>query len=219
MTRVAVIDYGAGNMVSIVHALTAAGASVTVARRGRDLAEADGVVVPGVGASGPAMARLRRAGFDEAIPRVVEEGATYLGVCLGMQLLFERSEEDGALGFGLMRGEVRALPAAPSLPHIGWNELEPVRPAHPLLHGIADHDACYFVHSYAPVPEDDAIVLAWTEHGGRFASIVAQGRLLGVQFHPERSGEVGLRLLRNFVALAARGSAVTAPDAAAAVAR
>ena len=211
MTRIALVDYGAGNMVSIAHALARAGADVAVATRGSDVAAADAVVVPGVGASGPAMRRLRRYGLAAAIERAVGDGAFYLGVCLGMQLLFERSEEDGAEGFGLLRGRVRGIPDAPRLPHVGWNRLEGLR-AHALLAGIADGTPCYFVHSYAPEPVDPSIVLATTEHGGRFPSVVGSGRLLGVQFHPERSGADGIRILSNFVRLV-RDSRVGVPSA------
>jgi glutamine amidotransferase len=221
MTRVAVVDYGAGNMVSISRALAVVGAEVVIARRPADLAGARGLVVPGVGASGPAMRRLARIGMVQAIGDAVRGGATYLGICLGMQLLFERSEEDGARGLGLLPGVVQTLPDAPRLPHIGWNpvEIAPVDASgnpHPLLAGVPSGAACYFVHSYAPVPTDPSIVIARTEHGGRFVSAIAHDRLLGVQFHPERSGAVGLRILRNFVRLAAGESAsATTAEAAA----
>jgi glutamine amidotransferase len=199
---VAVVDYGASNMVSVGDALAAAGADVRLATRPRELVGAALVVVPGVGASGPAMRALRRRGLDVAIREALDDGATFLGICLGMQLLFERSEEDDAEGLGLLRGTVRALPDAPRLPHIGWNQLVLTRP-HPLTDGLVDGTPAYFVHSFAPVPEDAGSVIATTEHGGTFASAVASGRLLGVQFHPERSGADGLRLLANAVAFAA----------------
>lgn len=201
MTDVAVIDYGAGNLVSIQHALERAGATVRIAERPAHLAGADVVVVPGVGASGPAMARLRRLGMDRAITGAVEDGAWYFGVCLGLQLLFERSQEDGAEMLGLLAGSVERIPDAPRLPHIGWNALERVR-QHPLLDGVADGSPAYFVHSYVGMPEDRSTVVTETEHGGRFPSIVAAGRVLGIQCHPERSGTDGLRILCNLVRLA-----------------
>lgn len=213
MTEVALVDYGAGNLVSIQHALGRAGATVRRGGRPADLVGADVIVVPGVGASGPAMTQLRRHGLDCAITEAVSEGAWYFGVCLGLQLLFERSEEDGAEMLGLLQGSVQRVPDAPRLPHIGWNALEHVRD-HPLLDGVADGAPAYFVHSFVAVPDDRSMVIAETEHGGRFPSIVASGRVLGIQCHPERSGSDGLRILANLVQLAAPlGSAAVGPDA------
>lgn len=198
--RLAVVDYGAGNFVSITQALEMVGAAVSIARAPEDLEGVHGIVVPGVGASGPSMRRLRRRGLDRAIVESVADGGWYLGVCLGLQLLFERSDEDGARMLGLLPGNVVELPHAPRLPHIGWNSIERIRP-HPLLSGIRDGAPAYFVHSYVAVPTDPGAVVAETGHGGRFASVIAADRLLGVQFHPERSGSDGLQLLRNAVAL------------------
>jgi glutamine amidotransferase len=209
VTTVALIDYGAGNLVSIGQALELLGVEVRPCRRPDELAGADALVVPGVGASGPAMTRLRRQGLDRAIPDAVVAGAWYVGICLGLQLLFERSEEDGAQMLGLMPGNVALLPNAPKLPHIGWNGLEPVGDP-PLLRGIARGTPAYFVHSYVVVPDDPSSVVAETVHGGRFASAIAQGRLLGVQFHPERSGADGLRILANVIALIEGHAAGTA---------
>lgn len=203
-TPIAVIDYGAGNLVSISHALERVGAAVAIATRPSELQGAEGLVVPGVGASAPAMAALRRRGLVEAILAALDRGTPYLGICLGLQLLFERSEEDGAEGLAVLRGTVRQLLGAPRLPHIGWNQLERRRD-HPLLRDIPDGAACYFVHSYAGVPDDPSIVLAETEYGGHFPSAVASGPLLGVQFHPERSSEDGLQVLANYVELVRAG--------------
>jgi imidazole glycerol-phosphate synthase subunit HisH len=211
--RLAVIDYGAGNLVSIRNALTLVGAETVVARDAAGLVGADGIVVPGVGASAPAMNRLRRRGLVEPIWAAVAAGTWYVGICLGLQLLFERSDEDGARMLGLLRGRVSLIPDAPRLPHIGWNQLELVRPRHPVVSGIADGSPAYFVHSYVPVPEDPEVVVARTQHGGRFASLVAHERLVGFQFHPERSGRDGLRLLRDTVGLIAAGTAEAAVSA------
>lgn len=200
--RVAIADYGAGNLVSIRNALVRLGAEVHVATGADGLREADLIVVPGVGASAPAMARLRRRGLAEAIPAAIRTGTWYLGVCLGMQLLFDRSEEDGARMLGILPGEVRRLTGAPRLPHIGWNQLEAVRPD-PVLTGLPDRAPAYFVHSYAPVPADAAVIVTRTVHGDPFTSLVTSGRILGCQFHPERSGTDGLRILRNVLALVA----------------
>lgn len=202
--RVAVIDYGAGNLRSVVQALRAVGAQPFVVDRGSDarLAGTPAIVMPGVGASGPAMRRLRRLGLDVAIQAAVSDGAWYLGICLGLQLLFDTSAEDDTELLGLVAGRVEPIPDAPRLPHIGWNQVELRRP-HPLVVHLADGAPAYFVHSFAGRPTNDDVVLAETTHGGRFASIVASGRLLGTQFHPERSGADGLRLLADFVGMAA----------------
>jgi glutamine amidotransferase len=200
--RIAVVDYGAGNLVSIEQALTRVGARVTVARDPDAFAGADAIVVPGVGAAGPAMARLERYGLAQPIRAWIAAGRPYLGICLGLQLLFEGSDEDGATTLGILAGRTRRLEGAPTLPHIGWNQVERRR-EHPLFDGVADGADFYFVHSYAGVPADDAddVVVATTEHGLRFASVVARGAILGVQFHPERSGDDGLAVVGNFVAL------------------
>jgi len=202
---IAVVDYGAGNLVSIGHALERVGATVRLASGPRGLDEADGLVVPGVGAAGPAMGRLGRARLVEPIRRWVDDGRPYLGICLGLQLLFEASDEDGAETLGLLRGRSVRLEAAPSLPHIGWNQVVRSR-AHTLFDGLADDVDLYFVHSYAGRPDgrDADAVLATTEHGATFVSAIARGPLLGVQFHPERSGDDGLRLLSNFTSIVRR---------------
>jgi glutamine amidotransferase len=201
--RVAVVDYGAGNLVSIRNALQLLGAGVTVAAAPSDLADVDAVLVPGVGASAPAMEQLCRRGLADAILGRVRAGSWYIGICLGLQLMFERSSEDGAVMLGLLKGDVERLSDAPTLPHIGWNRLQ-IRRSHAVLDGLADGTPAYFVHSYAPVPADPGVVVAETEHGGRFASLVAGERIVGFQFHPERSGDDGLRMLANTLALIAR---------------
>jgi glutamine amidotransferase len=198
--RLAIVDHGAGNLVSIRNALALLGAEPRVASRPADLDGADAIVVPGVGASGPAMERLRAQGLEGPIVERVRAGTWYVGICLGMQLLFERSDEDDARMLGLLAGDVVLIPDAPRLPHIGWNRVAVRRP-HPILEGLADGTAAYFVHSYAPAPSDPGVVVAETEHGGRFASLVAAERIVGFQFHPERSGEDGLRMLGNLLGL------------------
>jgi glutamine amidotransferase len=198
--RVAVVDYGAGNLVSIRNALAQLGAEVRIATSAEGLDGADAILVPGVGASEPAMARLRRQGLERPIVEHVRGGTWFIGICLGLQLLFERSREDDARMLGLLQGDVEVIPDAPSLPHIGWNRLE-VRRQHPVLDGLDDGTPAYFVHSYVPVPADPDVIVTETEHGGRFASLVSSGRILGFQFHPERSGDDGLRMLGNTLAL------------------
>ncbi len=205
--RIGVVDYGAGNLVSIGQALARVGAEVRRVRRSDDLHDVQGLVVPGVGAAGPAMRRLGRTGLVEPLRDWVAADRPFLGICLGLQLLFEGSDEDGAETLGLLAGRTVMLESAPRLPHIGWNQVERRR-AHPLFAGIAPAADFYFVHSYAGRPagtEGEAAILAETEHGRRFVSAVARGALLGVQFHPERSAGDGLRLLANFVAIAAEG--------------
>lgn len=210
--RIAVVDYGAGNIVSIDQALTTVGARVTLATEPDDLADADALVVPGVGAAAPAMERLERARLVEPIRRWIDDDRPFLGICLGLQLLFEGSDEDGAVTLGVLPGRTRRLDA-PTLPHIGWNQVELVR-RHPAFEGIGDAADFYFVHSYAGALDDGGagLILAETRHGRPFVSAVARGRLLGVQFHPERSGRDGLRLVRNFVA-ALRPAALAAVPA------
>ena len=199
MTLVAVIDHGAGNLVSIAQGLVAAGARVRVADRPADLAGADGVVLPGVGATAAAMARLQAAGFVDSL-RLLER--PLLGICVGLQVFFDSSEEDDAACLGLVEGTVRRLEDAPRLPHIGWNDLQ-FRTTDVLFAGIPADAPFYFVHSFAPVPADPAVIVATADHGRPFVAAVRSGTRVGVQFHPERSGAAGLALLANFVDAAA----------------
>ena len=204
--RIAVVDYGAGNLVSIAQALGTVGADVSLVHDPVDLEPADALVVPGVGAAAPAMDRLRERGLIAPIVRWIDDERPFLGICLGLQLLFEGSDEDGAVTLGVLPGRTVVLDGAPTLPHIGWNQVVRRRP-HPLFDGIADEADFYFVHAYAGRPDPsavDSLVLAETVHGRPFVSAVASGSLLGVQFHPERSGADGLRLIANFVAEARR---------------
>jgi glutamine amidotransferase len=217
---VAVVDYGAGNLVSIARGLETVGARVVIATDPTGLADADALVVPGVGAAAPAMARLDRAGMTDPIRAWARAGRPTLGICLGLQLLYEASDEDGAVTLGLLAGRTVALRDAPSLPHIGWNQVLR-RTDHPILADVPDDADLYFVHSYVAAPSDPATVVAETVHGMAFPSVVARDDLIGVQFHPERSGVDGLRVLANFVALARRRTgggrrrlAVAAPLAA-----
>ena len=204
-SRVAVVDYGAGNLVSIGRALESVGAEVTVVGDPAGFARIDALVVPGVGAAAPAMDRLAQRGLVEPIRAWILDDRPFLGICLGLQLLFEGSDEDGAETLGVLGGRTVPLVDPPTLPHIGWNQVERRRP-HPLLEGIPDGADLYFVHSYAVAPTDPTLVVAETAHGGRFASVVVRDRLFGVQFHPERSGRDGLRLLANFVGSTDRGT-------------
>lgn len=196
---IAVVDYGAGNLVSIDQALRTVGARPVVVREPAALRGAGGLIVPGVGAAAPAMERLRAAGLVQPILDWIAADRPYLGICLGLQLLFEGSDEDDAATLGVLPGRTRRLPDAPTLPHIGWNQVERRR-GHPLFAGVADGADFYFVHSYAGVldPAAEDAGLATTTHGRPFVSAIARASLLGVQFHPERSGADGLALLGNF---------------------
>jgi glutamine amidotransferase len=196
---VTVIDLGIGNLGNVRRALVAAGADARVTADMAEVALARRLVLPGVGAFRPPRERLRGA-LEAALRQALDTGATLLGVCVGYQLLFERGEEFGTCdGLGLLSGRVVRLPESVPLPHIGWNRLARER-AHPLLEGIDDGAFVYFVHSFAPEGAAPAATLATALHGRRFAAMSAAGRIGGTQFHPEKSGEAGLRLLANFVA-------------------
>jgi imidazole glycerol-phosphate synthase subunit HisH len=194
--RIAVVDHGAGNLVSIGQGLERAGAEVIVADTPDALAGVDGVVLPGVGATASVMEGIRAAGFEQPLGNL---DVPLFGICVGMQVLFESSEEDGARCLGLIGGKVRRLRNAPRLPHIGWNALELVGDD-PLLSGLGPEPIVYFVHSYAPVAEDAATVIGRSSYDEAFTAAVRSGRVSGTQFHPERSGDTGLRILANFVA-------------------
>jgi imidazole glycerol phosphate synthase glutamine amidotransferase subunit len=204
---VAVVDYGAGNLVSIEQALTRVGADVRFVRHPDDLAGADALVVPGVGAAAAAMRRLAAARLIDPILDWIRAGKPFLGICLGLQLLFDGSDEDGAATLGVLPGRTVQLDGAPTLPHIGWNQVVRRRD-HALFDGIVDGADFYFVHSYAGRGADDSIV-AETTHGARFVSAVARDNVMGVQFHPERSGSDGLLLLANFVTIVGASPSTT----------
>jgi glutamine amidotransferase len=202
MTRppVALLDYGVGNLHSAAKALDRAGAEIRVVPTVAEAAGAAGLVVPGVGAYGACLSGLASAGGPAAVAGWLEGGRPLLGICVGMQLLFEASEEgpvsDGA---GVVPGKIRRLTGGGGvkIPHIGWDEVS-VRRGSRLLAGLGDGTRFYFVHSYAPEPDGDAVA-AVCDYGGRFAAAVEHGNLFGTQFHPEKSGEPGLTLLANFV--------------------
>ena len=200
--KIAVVDYGAANMVSITKALAAVGAEVVVAAEPAALAGMDAIVVPGVGAAASAMTHLRERGLVEALRDWARAGRPILGICLGYQIFFDTSEEGDAETLGLLPGRTVGLVDAPTLPHIGWNTVEAVRP-HPLFERIADGTHFYFVHSFAPAPADESDIVARTTHGRSFVSAAAKGSLYGLQFHPEKSSGAGLQVLANFVGLVA----------------
>ena len=198
MTRVAIIDYGVGNLRSVEKAFAAAGAPAVVSGEERVLREADALVLPGVGAFGACVRALKERGFDALVGERVGAGVPLLGVCVGMQMLFEESEEFGrSLGLGLLRGRVRRFDGNLRVPHVGWNQVR-ARRAHPLFAGVEDEAFFYFVHSFYCEAADPEDAVGETVYGVAYASVVARGRVCGVQFHPEKSQAAGLRLLRNF---------------------
>jgi glutamine amidotransferase len=207
--EIAVVDYGMGNRRSVEKAFEHIGAVVTVTNDHNSLRKAAGLVVPGVGAFPRGMASLRELGLDDLLQESVEQGTPVLGICLGMQLGFERSTEQGGTpGLGLIEGEVRELPHGKlKLPHIGWNEVA-FTGSSPLTEGLPERCAFYHVHSFAPVPSRSQDILGTSVYDAPFASVVAHESFYGVQFHPEKSSAGGLRLLANFARICLR-SAVT----------
>jgi glutamine amidotransferase len=204
---VGIVDYGMGNRRSVEKALERVGARVLLTGDHDALDAADGLIVPGVGAFPAAMERLRALGLDELVVRRAQAGTPVLGLCLGMQLLFERSVElGGDTGLALLAGEVidlRPQPPTLKIPHIGWNVVTMTRDS-PLTEGLPDRCAFYHVHSFVARPAEAADVLGRGDYGGPFVSIVARDPIYGVQFHPEKSSTHGLALLRNFTAICAR---------------
>jgi glutamine amidotransferase len=199
---IAVVDHGAGNLVSIGQGLARAGSEVVMATKPSDLVGVDTVVLPGVGATKTVMDGIDAADLREPLTNL---DVPLFGICVGMQVLFDSSDEDDAVCLGLIPGVVRRLRNTPSLPHIGWNDLTIERPD-PLFASVPD-EPVYFVHSYAPEPADPATIVATSVHGERFVAAVRSGSVFGTQFHPERSGCVGLAIMANVVAAAQRVTA------------
>ncbi len=200
---VAIIDYDAGNIRSVEKAVRYLGKEAVVTSDPEKILAADRVILPGVGAFGDAMKRLHAMGLVEVIRQVAERGTPFLGICLGLQLLFEKSEESpGVAGLGLLRGEILRLPELPGLkvPHIGWNSLKYPNPGR-LFRGIPEDSYVYFVHSYYLKAQDEGIVTATTEYGTLVHASVESGNLFACQFHPEKSSETGLTILENFLSI------------------
>lgn len=200
MAEIAVLDYGSGNIHSVSRALAHARGEPIVTSDPERIAAADALVIPGVGHFGHCVRAIRAKGLDRAIAGVVGTGRPVFGVCVGMQVLFEGSEEDPEEGLGILPGRSRRLPDGVKVPHIGWNDTSWQR-THPYLEGLADGTRFYFVHSYAPDADGDTvgITVGITEHGRRFASVVSLDNVFATQFHPEKSGEAGLAIYANFV--------------------
>ena len=200
---IAIIDYDAGNLKSVEKALVLLGQDVMVTRDAKELLKSDKVILPGVGAFGEAMAKLTNFGLVPVIKEIVKRGTPFLGICLGLQLLFERSEESpGVEGLGILKGEILRIPDKEGLkiPHIGWNSLELQNDGR-LYRGFTGTPYVYFVHSYYLKAKDESIVKAATEYGTYIHASVEQDNVFACQFHPEKSGEVGLTILKNFVEL------------------
>lgn len=197
--RVTVIDYDMGNLRSLENALRHIGAQVRIVEAGADLRDAEHVILPGVGAFGASMANLRERGLADALVRHREAGRPLMGICLGFQVLFEHGTERGAHeGLGFLRGSVDAFQTELHVPHVGWNVCR-ARRAHPLFAGLPEEEHVYFVHSFHPQGVEAEDVLATSDYGQVFTCAVARNNVVGTQFHPERSGPVGLRMLENFL--------------------
>ena len=196
---IAIIDYGVGNLRSVEKAFEAIGAQAAVTSDPGAIRDAERIVVPGVGAFGECARRLRESGLDQLVLEAVEQDKPVLGVCVGLQLMFDEGHEFGIhKGLGLMRGRVVRFPEdGPRVPQIGWNQIEDIS-RHPLLDGLANQTYFYFVHSFYIEADDPKDVLAVTEYGIRYPSVCARGSVCGVQFHPEKSQDSGLKLLANF---------------------
>jgi imidazole glycerol-phosphate synthase subunit HisH len=194
---IAIVDYGMGNLFSIYNALARVGAAPEIVREPQELSEADGLVVPGVGAFGRCMERLSK--FESVLFEARSSGKPILGICIGLQVLFEKSQESpGAKGLGWIPGQVVRLPEDVNIPHMGWNDLSIKKPVD-LLDGISEGDMFYFVHSYYGRPDDKSVVAATTNYGTDVTAMVSIDNLTATQFHPEKSGRKGQRILENFV--------------------
>ncbi len=198
MSQVAIIDYGVGNLRSVEKAFAVTGCEAIITGDENELRAAERLVLPGVGAFGACMKALRERRFDCIVREKVSEGTPLLGVCVGMQMLFEESDEFGSTaGLGLLGGRITRFGNDLIVPHVGWNRIYQRR-RHLLFEGVPDESFCYFVHSFYCQPATKTVVAGETHYGERYASVVAEGNVCGVQFHPEKSQAVGLRLLRNF---------------------
>lgn len=200
---IAIIDYDAGNLRSVEKALISLGEEPAVSRDPETILKADKVILPGVGSFGDAMGRLRQYGLVDVIRRVAAKGTPFLGICLGLQLLFERSDEsEGVEGLGILKGEILRIPDCEGLkiPHMGWNSLK-IRPGARLFAGVPDGSYVYFVHSYYLKAADESEVAATTEYSTHIHASVESGNVFACQFHPEKSSDVGLQILKNFISL------------------
>jgi glutamine amidotransferase/cyclase len=209
---ITLLDYGAGNVRSIINAIESLGESVKIVRAGEDITDAEKLVFPGVGAFGKMMEILHANGYVEPLKKYLNSGRPFLGICLGMQALFEKSEEFGSsAGIGFFKGSVKRFDTLLSVPHIGWNGIRQKQSSF-LLNGIDDNQKFYFVHSFHVIPSETDIILTTTDYGYEFASAVQKGNVVGTQFHPEKSGPAGLRVLWNFISRQKIESSYTKSD-------
>ena len=198
----AVVNYGVGNLRSIRKGLEKSGVTVQITHNPKDLRSSDAIVLPGVGAFAPAVKNM--APITDVVAEAMKNGTPILGVCLGLQLLFTRSSEGGSIrGLDFISGEVVKLPESLKIPQMGWNTIDFVQ-SHPLLEGVKNHSYVYFVHSYYPQPSEPKVIVATTDYGVRFASMVAKKNIFATQFHPEKSSKTGLIILKNFVRIVKR---------------
>jgi len=196
------VNYGVGNLRSIRKGLEKAGANVEITHSPKDLRSSDAIVLPGVGAFAPAVKNM--APIADVVAEAMKNGKPIFGVCLGLQLLFTRSSEGGLIrGLDFISGDIVKLPENVKIPQMGWNTIDFAK-SHPLLEGVKDHSYVYFVHSYYPQPSDPEVIVATTEYGVRFPSMVAKKNLFATQFHPEKSSKTGLNILKNFVRVVKR---------------
>ena len=213
MAEVVIVDYGAGNLRSVARAVAHAGVEAEVTARPAAVEGARALIVPGVGAAADTMANLRAGGLVEPIREYIASGRPFLGVCMGMQALFDLSEEGGEHEcLGVLGGRIVRFPGGLTVPHMGWNTVE-LRREHPVFDGIDSGSYFYFVHSYYPQPADEAVVLGETEYGVRFPAVVERDNLIATQFHPEKSGASGLRLYANFLRLARERGSIAPAEA------
>lgn len=199
---ITIIDYGIGNIGSIANVLQRLGEKYEVSKDASVIESSDALILPGVGAAGAGMRNLQSRGLDQIIWSEVKKGKPFLGICLGMQLLFEYSEEANTTCLGILAGSVKRFRQERKVPQIGWNQVIPVKTnpfAKRLFSGIPTNSEFYFVNSYYPVPSDASIAAATTEYGGKFVSVIATKNMVATQFHPEKSGDVGFQLLKNFI--------------------
>ena len=196
---IAVIDYGAGNIRNVVNALNKLEYQVKLTSDPEEMLSADTVILPGVGAAGDTVSSLQKLNLVEPVLRIIAEDRPFMGICIGLQVLFTETEEDGGQTcLDAFSGRVRKLPEGQKIPHMGWNQVKQ-KIDHPVFEGVPDNSNFYFVHSYYVDPEDKSLVAGTTEYGEEFCSIIVKGNVVGTQFHPEKSGDLGLRIYDNFL--------------------